>query len=126
MLARFFSPLTASIKDFKGFRRTYGFDFDEVINLITLISTALGSLEDKGISAFLSELQETMDFLRSVNLQGLNAYESMKRIENEIKVKPWGIDIVEAINLLLLNKTKFSLMLEPPSPELELAGVEEV
>jgi len=26
---------------------------------------------------------------------------------------------------LLFNRTRFSLMLEPPSPELELSGVEE-
>jgi superfamily II DNA/RNA helicase len=127
MLDKIFTPLIplTSAKNFKLFRKRYGFGFDEMIKVVTSITTLLGSQEDEGLSAFLMELPQTLKFLQSVNLSELTLYESMKRIENEIRIRPWGIDIFEAINLLLLNKAKFSLMLEPPSPELKLAGVEE-
>jgi len=129
ILSRLLTPFLNSINAMKGgyraFRIKYGFGFDEVVNILTNITTSLGSRTRNGLANFLKELPNMVKFLQSVDLQGLIIHESLNRIENELKVKPWGIDIIDAINLLLLNRTKFSLMLEPPSPELQLVGVEE-
>jgi DEAD/DEAH box helicase domain-containing protein len=130
LLSRLHTPLLTYIStsmkgNYRAFRAKYGFGFDEVSKALTAVTTSLGSNTEKGLASFLRELPNEAKFLQSVNLQGLTAYESIGRIENELKVKPWGIDIIDAINLLLLNRTRFSLMLEPPSPELQLAGVEE-
>jgi len=111
--------------DYSAFRAKYGFGFDEVTNTLTDITTSFRGQTEKGLASFIRELPDAAKFLHSVNLSGLTTYESLKRIESELKVKPWGIDIIDAINLLLLNKIKFSLMLEPPSPELQMGGVEE-
>ena len=121
----FFAYFTNVMKgDYRAFRVKYGFGFDEVVKTLTDVTTSLGSRTESGLANFLKELPNMAKFLQSVNLQGLIIYESLNRIENELKVKPWGIDIIDAINLLLLNRTKFSLLLEPPSPELQLVGVE--
>jgi DEAD/DEAH box helicase domain-containing protein len=125
ILSRLYRPLETYLStimkgDFRAFRTKYGFGFDEIINTLTAVTTSLG-----GLASFLRELPNEAKFLHSVNVPGLTAYESLRRIESELKVKPWGIDIIDAINLLLLNRIRFSLMLEPPSPELQLAGVEE-
>jgi hypothetical protein len=125
ILAKLFTPLVASIKDYKVFRKRHGFGFDEVAKAVTEVATIIGDSKGNRLFAFLLRLPETLKFLHSVNLRELTIYESLRRIDNEIRVKPWGIDIIDAINLLLLNKTKFSLILEPPAPELALAGVEE-
>jgi superfamily II DNA/RNA helicase len=130
LLSRLHTPLytyfnTKMKGNYKEFRMKYGFGFDEVINSLTDITKSFGSLTVNGLASFLREFPNTARFLSSVNLPGLTAYEAFKRIENEFKVKTEGIDIFDAINLLLFNRTRFSLMLEPPSPELELSGVEE-
>lgn len=108
--------------NYKAFEAKYGFKYIDVSKPINDIATSLG---DEGLTNFLRKLPDEAKFLNSVNLQGLITYESLSRIENELKDKREGIDIIAAINLMLLNKIRFSLMLEPPSPELQLVGVEE-
>lgn len=125
ILNKLFKPLITSIKDYTVFRKRYGFGFDEVTKALTEATTRLGDSKGNGLVAFLTKLPDALKFLHSVNLQKLITYESLRRIDNEIRVKPWGIDIIDAINLLLFNKTRFSLLLEPPAPELALTGVEE-
>jgi superfamily II DNA/RNA helicase len=110
--------------NYKAFREKYGFGFDNLTNTLTSITETLGSYSENGLASFLRELPNEIKFLQSVNITELIMYESLKRIENELKVKPQGIDIIDVINLLSLNRIKFSLMLEPPSPELQLAGPE--
>jgi superfamily II DNA/RNA helicase/ribosomal protein S27E len=129
-LERLYKPLltyfsTTMGGDYKVFRAKFGFGFDEVSKALTAVTTSLGSPTEKGLVSFIRELPNEAKFLQSVYLPGLTTYESLRRIESELKVKYQGIDIFDAINMLLFNRTRFSLMLEPPSPELQLAGVEE-
>jgi superfamily II DNA/RNA helicase len=130
LLSRLFTPLITYLRtkmkdNYKEFRKRFGFGFEEITTVIMAIARSFGSLSENGLARFLKEFPNTAKLLCSVNIPGLIAYESLNRIENELKVKPEGIDIIDAINLLLWNKIRFSLMLEPPSPELALAGVEE-
>jgi superfamily II DNA or RNA helicase len=111
--------------DYRIFRKKYGFGYDDISQVITDITTSFGSQSEKGLASSLRELPNEAEFLQSVNLSELTAHESLRRIESELKINPQGIDIFNVINLLLLNKIRFSLMLEPPAPELQLAGVEE-
>jgi superfamily II DNA/RNA helicase len=129
ILSLIYTPLTTyfTIKmksDFRAFRAKYGFGFDEIINILTNITTCLGSRYEDGLAYFLKELPNITKFLHSVNLKSLIACEAFKQIESELKTRPWGIDIIEAINRISLNRIRFSLILEPPSPELQVVGVE--
>jgi len=130
LLSRLFTPLNTYLitkmkNNYEEFRKKFGFGFEEITTVIMAIARSFGSLSANGLARFLKEFPNTAQLLCSVNLPGLIAYESLNRIKNELKVKPEGVDIIDAINLLLWNKIRFSLMLEPPSPELALAGVEE-
>ena len=111
--------------DNKAFRKKYGFGFEKIDKALTDIITSFGGPTEGGLASFLRELPNEAKFLSTFNLSGLLVYESLRRLESELKVRGEGIDIFDAINLLLLNRVRFSLMLEPPSPELQLAGVEE-
>jgi len=111
--------------DYKKFRENYGFGFDDVTHTLTSVTTSLGDQTRCSLVSFLKELPSITRFLESVDLQGLTMHESLRRIESELRFKRQGIDIIDSINLLLHNKTKFSLMLEPPSPELLIESVEE-
>ena len=129
LFTRLFMPIkayfTSSPNDLKAFRARYGVGFDNVVNILTDITTSLRGQTENGLVSFLKELPNTAKFLQSVDLQGLTIYEALERIKSELHVKRWGIDIIDSINLLLQNRVKFSLMLEPPSPELQIVGVEE-
>jgi hypothetical protein len=130
LLSRLFTPLNTYLitkmkNNYEEFRKKFGFGFEEITTVIMAIARSFGSLSADGLARFLKEFPNTAQLLCSVNLPGLIAYESLNRIKNELKVKPEGVDIIDAINLLLWNKIRFSLMLEPPSPELALAGIEE-
>lgn len=115
--------------DYDKFSEKYGFGFDDVLNTLTNITRSLRSKEEENsLTSFLRKLPDEIKLLQSINLSELITRESIKRIEDELQSKQpkyGGIDIFDAINVLLLNKTRFSLMLDPPSPELELVGVEE-
>jgi superfamily II DNA/RNA helicase len=111
--------------DNKAFRTKYGFGFEKIDKALTDIITSFGGPTEGRLASFLRELPNEVKFLSTFNLSGLLAYESLRRLESELKVRGEGIDIFDAINLLLLNRVRFSLMMEPPTPELQLAGVEE-
>ena len=111
--------------NYKAFRIKYGFGFNDLAKIISSIADTLGSSTEDKLVNFIRKLPDRISILQSVNLTELITYKSLKRIENELKIKR-SINIIDAINLLLFNRVKFSLLLEPPSPELELKGVEEV
>jgi hypothetical protein len=111
--------------DFKAFRIKYEFGFNDLVRVITSITDDLGSSTEDKLVNFIRKLPSRISIFQSVNLAKLITYKSLKRIENEPKIKQ-GINIIDAINLLFLDRIKFSLLLEPPSPMLELKGVEEV
>jgi hypothetical protein len=111
--------------NYKAFRMKYGFGFNDLAKVITSITDALGSSTEDKLVNFIRKLPDRISILQSVNLAKLITYKSLKRIENEPKIKQ-GINIIDATNLLFFDRIKFSLLLEPPSPELELKGVEEV
>jgi superfamily II DNA/RNA helicase len=130
ILSNIFKPLNEYVMtvlkgNYKAFEMKYEVDFNELIKIISSIADTLGnSTEDKLVN-FIRKLPDRISILQSVNLAKLITYKSLKRIENEPKIKQ-GINIIDAINLLFFDRIKFSLLLEPPSPELELKGVEEV
>jgi hypothetical protein len=111
--------------NYKAFEMKYEVDFNELIKIISSIADSLGSSTEDKLVNFIRKLPDRISILQSVNLAKLITYKSLKRIENEPKIKQ-GINIIDAINLLFFDRIKFSLLLEPPSPELELKGVEEV
>jgi hypothetical protein len=130
ILSNIFKPLNEYVMtvlkgNYKAFEMKYEVDFNELIKIISSIADTLGnSTEDKLVN-FIRKLPDRISILQSVNLAKLITYKSLKRIENEPKIKQ-GINIIDATNLLFFDRIKFSLLLEPPSPELELKGVEEV
>jgi len=126
LLSRLYKPFNTYFEnkmsgDYKRFKEKYKFGFNNVVHTLTYIT----NIFEEGLASFLRELPNDVQILLSVNLPGLIAYESLRRVKSELEVKMRGIDIIDAINLLLLNRTRFSLMLEPPSPDLQLVGVEE-
>jgi replicative superfamily II helicase len=130
ILSNIFKPLneyvmTVMKDNYKAFEMKYEVDFNELIKVISSIADTLGSSTENKLVNFIRKLPDRISILQSVNLTELITYKSLKRIENELKIKR-SINIIDAINLLLFNRVKFSLLLEPPSPELELKGVEEV
>jgi DEAD/DEAH box helicase domain-containing protein len=130
ILSNIFKPLNEYVMtvmkgNYKAFEMKYEVDFNELIKVISSIADTLGSSTEDKLVNFIRKLPDRISILQSVNLTELITYKSLKRIENELKIKR-SINIIDAINLLLFNRVKFSLLLEPPSPELELKGVEEV
>jgi len=130
ILSNIFKPLneyvmTVMEDDYKAFEMKYEVNFNELIKVISSIADTLGSSTENKLVNFIRKLPDRISILKSVNLTELITYKSLKRIENEPKIKQ-GINIIDAINLLFFDRIKFSLLLEPTSPELELKGVEEV
>jgi superfamily II DNA/RNA helicase len=115
-------PLTQYYSKLKESEKRYGFSSDELLNKVTSIAIILR----KGLANFLNNLSVKADSLQSVNLEELIIYESFRRIEDELKYNSGGINVIDVINQLLLNKRRFSLLLDPPSAELQLVGVNEV
>lgn len=107
------------------------FSLSELTNIYTGIIKFLEDSSEEaeddsegGLVRFLLDLPKEVEKLVKTNISGLIANEAFSRVENEIKDGK-SINIFDAINLLLLNKTTFSLLLEPPAPELRLEGVDE-
>jgi hypothetical protein len=85
--------------------------------------------KERGIVKFLEELPLKLGQLGSIDFEMLNARKALKRVETEIKTARMTqskIDLFQILNRLFDGKVYFSLLLEAPSPDLELMGVEEV
>jgi hypothetical protein len=109
---------------FREFEAKYKTDFNEVLRTITGIATKCGS-DRSGLLKTLNELPKMLDDFATVDLNALSAYQAFKRLRSELKLVPWErLDLFEALNLMLEGNAHFSLLLETPSPDFELIGVE--
>jgi len=118
------SPIVSKI-GFKEFESRYDTDFNEILRSITDIAAKCGISEKSGLLKTLAELPKLLDEFKAVDLNALSAYQAFKRLRGELKLAPWGnLDLFEALNLMLEGSAHFSLLLETPSPDLELVGVE--
>jgi len=111
---------------FSQFRKRSGVDANKIIRLLTDLGEKLGTGEKDGLIYFLKEIPTNIKKFCLTDFEALYAFKAIERVRREIKLKPWGVDIFEALNLLLGEKVHFSLLLTPPSPDLELLGVDEV
>jgi len=110
---------------FREFESKYKTDFNEILRSITDIAAKCGSPEKSGLLRTLAGLPKLLDELKTVDLNALSAYQAFKRLRGELKLVPWGnLDLFEALNLMLEGSAHFSLLLETPSPDFELVGVE--
>lgn len=112
---------------FEKFSKVYGYDFQHLLTLLLELSNRLGTGEKEGLLFFLKEIPEKISGLCSMDLDLISAFQSFQRFKNELRLTPWArLDIFQTLNLLLEGKAYFSLLLQTPSPDLELVGVEEV
>ncbi len=108
------------------FQTKYRVDLNEIMLKLGELGENLGNKE-KGFIRFLNELPSKLDQFKSIDFEALSAEEALKRVRNEIRLVPWSkLDLFQVLNLLFEGKAHFSLLLETPSPDLELIGVEEV
>ncbi|MCD6154741.1 MAG: hypothetical protein J7J22_03065 [Candidatus Verstraetearchaeota archaeon] len=108
------------------FQTKYRVDLNEIMRKLGELGENLGNKE-KGFIRFLNELPFKLDQFRSIDFEAISAEEALKRVRNEIRLVPWSkLDLFQVLNLLFEGKAHFSLLLETPSPDLELIGVEEV
>ena len=111
---------------FSQFRRRYEVDVNKIVRLLADVGGKFGTDEEDGLIYFLKELPSDIKNFCSTDFAALYSFKAIERVKGEIKLKPWGLDIFEALNLLLGEKAHFSLLLTPPSPDLELLVVDEV
>jgi superfamily II DNA/RNA helicase len=110
---------------FPQFRKQYEVDANKIAKLLANIGEKFGTGERDGLIYFLKELPSNIKKFCSTDFEALYVFKAIERVKGEIKLKPWGLDIFEALNLLLGEKAHFSLLLTSPSPDLELLGVDE-
>jgi superfamily II DNA/RNA helicase len=112
---------------FEKFRKKYGVDSNEINYMLGNIGNKFGTGENKGIIAFLKGLPNQVNAFATTDFNQVAAYDAIERFKHGVKLVPWGrLEIFTALSLLLEGRAYFSLMLQPPSPDLELVGVEEV
>lgn len=111
---------------FPQFRKQYKVDANKIAKMLGYIGEKIGAYEGDGLVYFLKEFPSNIKKFSSTDFEALYTFKATERIMGEIKLKPWGLDIFEALNLLLGKKAHFSLLLTSPSPDLELLGVDEV
>jgi hypothetical protein len=110
------------------FDAMYSVKFSNILNKMSKIADKMGNKE-RGIVKFLEELPLKLGQLGSIDFEMLNARKALKRVETEIKTARMTqskIDLFQILNRLFDGKVYFSLLLEAPSPDIELMGVEEV
>jgi len=111
---------------FPAFRMKYRVDLNEILRKMGKLGENLGNKEG-GFIKFLNKIPSKLDQFKSIDFEVLSAEEALKRVRNEIRLVPWSkLNLFQVLNLLLEGKAHFSLLLETPSPDLELIGVEEV
>ena len=114
------------VGSFPVFRMKYHVDLNEILRKMSELGENLGDKEG-GFIKLLNEIPSKLDQFKSIDLEALSAEKALKRVRNEIRLVPWSkLDLFRVLNLLFEGKAHFSLLLETPSPDLELIGVEEV
>lgn len=114
--------------NFRQFRTKYKVDFNDILKMLTEVAENIGTGDDKGVLFFFRQITSNTEQLRRIDFQQVSAFDAYERFRNEISVSqsPWTkLDIFETLSLLLEGKAHFSLLLQTPSPDLELVGVEE-
>lgn len=81
------------------------------------------SLEKKDV---LSKIPSELNFIKSIDLKTPYTEKALRRVRKKIEIVQSKLDLFQVLNLLLEGKVHFSLLLETPSPDLELVGVEEI
>ena len=111
---------------FPAFRMKYRVDLNEILHKMSELGENLGNKEG-GFIKFLNEIPSELDQFKSIDFEAFSAEEALKRVRDEIKLTPWSrLDLFQVLNLLFEGKVHFSLLLETPSPDIELIGVEEL
>jgi hypothetical protein len=82
-------------------------------------------LGEEGFITFLNELPSKLDQFKLVDFEAISTEEALKRVRGELTLS-FKLDLFQVLNLLFEGKIYFSLLLETPSPDLKLIGVEEV
>ncbi|MEM2294215.1 MAG: DEAD/DEAH box helicase [Nitrososphaerota archaeon] len=99
----------------------YSSDLNKFIHKLT----ELGD-ERTDLVRLLDEIFPKLDKIQSVDLEVIDAKEAFERIKNEPSLMlGYKFDLFQVLNLLFEGKIHFSLLLETPSPDFELVGVEE-
>jgi len=114
------------VGDFHTFQIRYRVDLNRIMRKLSELGENLGNREE-GFIKFLNDLPSKLNQFKSIDFEVISAKEALERVRNEIKLIPWSkLDLFQVLNLLFEGKVHFSLLLETPSPDLELIGVEEV
>jgi len=125
-ISEIIKQLFGVVGDFRQFRKKYGIDLNRIVKILATIGERFGS-EEKGFIRFVSQLRAELEKFRSIDFVALSAYQSMRTALDEIKAMGYRpLDIFQLLNRLFEGKVHLSLLLETPSPDLELVGVEEV
>ena len=110
---------------FPVFQIKYHVNLNTIMRKMGELGEDLGN-EKEGFIMFLNELLPKLTKLKSIDFEVISAEEALKRVQGEIRYAPWyKLDLFQVLTLLFEGKAHFSLLLETPSPDLELIGVEE-
>src|SRR5205807_6779250 len=110
---------------FSKFKTAYGVDPNKLLRILSQIGEDIGN-DDSGLCGFLKALDHKIEQARTIQLDSLSAFRALQRFENEAKLALGGkLEVFQTLSLLLEGKAHFSLLLNAPSPDLELVGVEE-
>jgi len=110
---------------FSKLKTKYGIDPNKLLRLLAQIGQDTGN-DDTGLCGFLKGLEHNIEQARTVQLDSLSAFRALQRFENDAKLALGGkLEVFQALSLLLEGKAHFSLLLNAPSPDLELVGVDE-
>jgi superfamily II DNA/RNA helicase len=104
------------------FKTKYNIDFNKIMKKLGDLGEILG---EEGFITFLNELPSKLDQFKLVDFEAISAEEALKRVRGELTLS-FKLDLFQVLNLLFEGKIYFSLLLETPSPDLKLIGVEEV
>jgi superfamily II DNA/RNA helicase len=120
---------TISKVEISVFQKKYHINPNDIMNDIMYTLAKLGKHlgnKEEGFIKLLNEVSSKLEQFESIDFEVLAAEEALRRVRNEIKLVPGGkLDLFQVLNLILEGKVHFSLLLETPSPILELIGVEE-
>ncbi len=74
----------------------------------------------------LNKTLSDLDLFKSADLKAMHAELALKRVKGKMGITGSKLDLFQLLNLLFEGEIHLSLLLEPPSPDLELTGVDEV
>lgn len=112
---------------FKKFRENTGLDPFKILTAFSALGELFGSGEDDKLLAFLNKIPGRLEKLSSFRFDALSAARALDRFEVEAKHALGGkLDLFTALSVLFEGKAYFSLLLDTPSPDLELIGTEDL